>query len=86
VKLVKARSIIMHAVRYLGALTRCNFWIFEPCTKRLARQSGFGSWPGGDARGQRPHVSLYKFIAEHSRKPRDADASPKLSSNFRESG
>src|SRR6478735_6542241 len=30
----------MHAVRYLGELTRCKSWIFETCTKRMARQSG----------------------------------------------
>jgi hypothetical protein len=32
----------MQAGRYLGALTRCNFKIFETCTKRVARQSCFG--------------------------------------------
>src|SRR5882757_3023522 len=30
----------MHAVRYLGELTRCKSCIFETCTKRVARQSG----------------------------------------------
>jgi hypothetical protein len=41
VKLVKARLLIMHAVRYLGELTCCKACIFETCTKRVARQSGF---------------------------------------------
>src|SRR5450756_2068412 len=45
VKLVKTRSFVMHAARYLGAVTRCKSWIFETCTKRLTRQSGFGSCP-----------------------------------------
>jgi hypothetical protein len=40
VKLVKGGLFVMHAARYLGALTRCNFKIFETCTKRAARQSG----------------------------------------------
>src|SRR6266581_2107852 len=67
VKLVKTRSSVMHAVHYLGALTRCNCLIFEICTKRAARQSGFGSWPCGKSRVTTR--ALYKFIADHSRKP-----------------
>jgi hypothetical protein len=43
VKPVKARSIVKHAGRYLGALTRCKSLSFETCTKRVARQSGFGA-------------------------------------------
>src|ERR1700761_2856627 len=39
VKLVKARSWIMHVVRYLCGLTCWKTWIFETCIKRLARQS-----------------------------------------------
>ena len=31
----------MHAVRYLGELTRCKSWTFETCIKRTARQSVF---------------------------------------------
>jgi hypothetical protein len=54
----------MHAVRYLGALTRCKNWTFETCIKRAARQSRFGVWRG---RGHIADVSLYKFIADHSR-------------------
>jgi hypothetical protein len=50
VKLVKRRSLVMHAVRYLGAVTRCKFWTFETCTKREARQSRFGVWHGGERR------------------------------------
>jgi hypothetical protein len=38
----------VHAARYLVALTRCNSKIFETCTKRFARQSGFGSWRCGE--------------------------------------
>src|SRR5438105_13201157 len=45
VKLVKARSPVEHAVRYLGALTRCKSKVFEICTKRDARQSSFGPSP-----------------------------------------
>jgi hypothetical protein len=41
VKLVKRRPRIMQAVRYLGALTPCKSSIFETCTKRAGRQSGF---------------------------------------------
>src|ERR1700676_251536 len=48
VKLVKTRSFVMHAARYLGAITRCNSLGFETCTKRLTRQSGSGSWPCGE--------------------------------------
>jgi hypothetical protein len=43
VKPVKGRSFVMHAGRYLGALTRCKSSSFETCTKRTARQSGFGA-------------------------------------------
>jgi hypothetical protein len=38
----------MHAVRYLGELTRCKSWVFETCTKRVARQSGFDSLLRGE--------------------------------------
>src|SRR4051794_33010846 len=37
-KLVKTRSLVKHAVCYLGALTRCKSKGFETCTKRDARQ------------------------------------------------
>src|SRR5450756_403267 len=49
VKPIKDRSFVMHAARYLGAVTRCNSKIFETCTKRAARQSGFASWPRGES-------------------------------------
>src|SRR5882757_494320 len=42
VKLVKAGLFVMHAVRYLGELTCCMAYEIETCTKRQARQSGFG--------------------------------------------
>src|SRR5215813_12414330 len=42
VKLVKARSLDGHEVRYLGGLTRCKSLSIETCTKPLARQSRFG--------------------------------------------
>jgi hypothetical protein len=58
----------MQADRYLGALTRCNSKAFETCIKRVARQSGFGH--DRDAKAGQPFadVSLYKFIADHSRR------------------
>jgi hypothetical protein len=54
VKPVKTGSFIVQAARYLGALTRCKSKVFETCTKRAARQSGFGSWPVGKAFKRRP--------------------------------
>src|SRR5271169_942607 len=62
---VKGRSFVMHAARYLGAVTRCNSTIFETCTGRLARQSQFSEAPSALPFA---HVSLYKFVADHSRK------------------
>jgi hypothetical protein len=53
VKLVNDRRFAVHAARYLGALTCCKSWVFETCTKRLARQSGFGLWPGRQRESQR---------------------------------
>jgi hypothetical protein len=68
VKLVKTRSSIMQAARYLGALTRCNFELFETCTKRVARQSGSGSWPRGECTLAARTGSLYKSGTEHFRR------------------
>src|ERR1700730_4974651 len=45
VKLFKDQSFAVHRVSYLGALTRCNCTLFETCTKRATRQSGFGESP-----------------------------------------
>ncbi|HWX05692.1 MAG TPA: hypothetical protein VN065_07665 [Bradyrhizobium sp.] len=67
-KLVKGGLFVMHAVRYLGALTRCNFKIFETCTKRAARQSGISRMAVPRSRTHRfAYVSLYKYLAGHSR-------------------
>jgi hypothetical protein len=60
----------VHAVRYLGELTRCKSWLIETCTKRDARQSGFGVGPTLRAA---PHVSLYNSPADHSRSARKAE-------------
>jgi hypothetical protein len=59
VKLVKDRRFVMHAARYLGALTCCKSWVFETCTKRVARQSGFGSSPGAATKWQ--HSPMFHF-------------------------
>jgi hypothetical protein len=64
VKLVKTRSSFVQTARYLGAVTRCKSLVFETCTKRCARQSGFGAAAAGALRLDRAAiVSLYKFAA-----------------------
>jgi hypothetical protein len=68
VKPVKTDHRLCRPCVILGALTRCNSKLIETCTKRIARQSGFGSWPGGECTLAARTCSLYKFGTVHSRK------------------
>jgi hypothetical protein len=63
----KMRRFIVHVGRSLGILTCCNFKIFKTCTKRPARQSSLMDSVAANAAAPPAHVSLYKFIADHTR-------------------
>jgi hypothetical protein len=75
VKVVKAGLFVMHAVRYLGELTRCMACEIETCTKRCARQSGFGrDRTYTNEFRDRPHFGFTKSSPEIFVGARDAGA------------